>query len=208
MSAPAWIAASRRVTSPMGVAPSASAMSRNRPRADREALAVVRAQTMERHRRMRRLRLEHAHGRVVAAAVVHDQDLVGLAPPVAVGHDFGEVGRQAQRLIVGGNDHGPARIGHGRHGAQDQIGELECGRRRATPVLWAARATSLATAGATFLLKTLGMMYSGPSSCFATQEAMACAAASFISSLTSRARMSRSPRKKPGKQSTLLIWFG
>src|SRR5229473_2420197 len=58
---------------------------RTHARADREALAVVRAQTMERHRRMRRLRLEHARGRVVAAAVVHDQDLVGLAPPVEVG---------------------------------------------------------------------------------------------------------------------------
>jgi hypothetical protein len=51
-------------------------------------------------------------------------------------------------------------------------------------------------------------MYSGPSSDFPTQDAMACAAASFISSFTVRARESSRPRKKPGKQSTLLIWFG
>ena len=37
---------------------------------------------------------------------------------------------------------------------------------------------------------------------------MASAAASFISSLISRARTSSTPRKRPGKQSTLLIWFG
>src|SRR6187401_2110843 len=99
-----------------------------------------------------------------------------------------------------------------RHGAEttaryDQAAEPECGRRWATPVLWAARATSRATAGATVLLNTLGMMYSGPSSPFATQDAMAWAAATFISSLTVRAREARIPLKKPGKQRTLLIWF-
>src|SRR5207302_699829 len=63
-------------------------------------------------------------------------------------------------------------------------------------------------AGATARLNTLGMMYSGPSSLRLTEAASAWAAASFISSLTVRARESSRPRKKPGKQSTLLIWFG
>jgi hypothetical protein len=38
-------------------------------------------------------------------------------------------------------------------------------------------------------------------------SAMACAAASFISSLMREARHCNAPRKMPGKQSTLLIWF-
>jgi len=72
----------------------------------------------------------------------------------------------------------------------------------------AARATPSATAGATLLLKTLGMMYSSQSSLRLTQAASPRAAASFISSLTIRARASSKPRKNPGKQSTLLIWLG
>ena len=72
----------------------------------------------------------------------------------------------------------------------------------------AARATPVATAGATLLLNTLGMMYSALSSLRPTHAARARAAASYMSSLTVRARLSSSPRKKPGKQSTLLIWFG
>src|SRR5262249_47434526 len=177
-------------------------------RADREALAVVRAQSVERHRRMRPLRLQHARRGLIAAAAVHAQDLVGRVPPLEIGDDLGEVGGESNRLIVGGDDHGPEWLGLGRHSAQDQMGESARARRRATPVLIAARATSAATAGATFLLNTLGMMYSGPSSCLPTQEAMAWAAASFISSLTSRARISSRPRKEPGKHGTVLIWFG
>src|SRR5262249_54952191 len=80
-------------------------------------------------------------------------------------------------------------------------------RRRATPVRCAALATSRATAGATVLLNTLGMMYSGPSSVLSTHDAIAWAAAIFISSLTSRARESSRPRNSPGKHRTLLIWF-
>ena len=41
-----------------------------------------------------------------------------------------------------------------------------------------------------------------------TIAARALAAASFISSLTRRARTSSMPRKNPGKQQELLIWFG
>ena len=37
---------------------------------------------------------------------------------------------------------------------------------------------------------------------------MASAAASFMASVMSVARMSRAPRKTPGKASELLIWFG
>src|SRR5438034_1203946 len=51
-----------------------------------------------------------------------------------------------------------------------------CRRRRATPVAWAARATPAATAGATALLNTLGMMYSSLSSERPTQAAIARAA--------------------------------
>src|SRR5204863_10173937 len=81
-------------------------------------------------------------------------------------------------------------------------------RRRATPVACAVRAPRSATAGAPFLLKTLGMMYSSLSTLRLTHAAIARAAATFISSFTVRARESKSPRKNPGKHSTLLIWFG
>src|SRR5262249_56662665 len=94
-----------------------------------------------------------------------------------------------------------------RHGAH-QAWRAERPLRRATPALWAALTTSRATAGATLWLNTLGMMYSSCSSCRLTMEAMAWAAAIFISSVTRRARQSRRPRKKPGKHSTLLIWLG
>ena len=53
-----------------------------------------------------------------------------------------------------------------------------------------------------------GVMYSSLSSASPTMPARAWAAASFISSLTLRARTSSMPRKKPGKQQELLIWFG
>ena len=52
------------------------------------------------------------------------------------------------------------------------------------------------------------MMYSGSISSSVTTEAIARAAASFISSLIVLARTSRAPRNIPGKASTLLIWFG
>src|SRR5881409_69479 len=76
--------------------------------------------------------------------------------------------------------------------------------RRATPVLMAAAAT----AGTTRLSNIDGVMYSSPSSSLVTIAARACAAASFISSLTRWARTSSMPRKNPGKQQELLIWFG
>ena len=60
----------------------------------------------------------------------------------------------------------------------------------------------------TFLLKTLGTMYSSLSSSGAMQPAIAFAAASFIGSLMSRARASSAPRKMPGNANTLLIWLG
>ena len=69
-------------------------------------------------------------------------------------------------------------------------------RRRAEPVSQAARATPSATAGATLLLNTLGMMYSALSSPRVTHAASARAAASFISSSTVRARLSRRPRTR------------
>ena len=80
--------------------------------------------------------------------------------------------------------------------------------RRATPVLMAASATAVDTAGTTRGSNIDGVMYSSLSSLFATMPASACAAASFISSFTRRARTSSMPRKKPGKQHELLIWFG
>ena len=51
-------------------------------------------------------------------------------------------------------------------------------------------------------------MWSSRSSFSGTTAAMPRAAAIFISSVISRARTSSAPRKMPGKQSTLLIWFG
>src|SRR5438093_13404108 len=80
--------------------------------------------------------------------------------------------------------------------------------RRATPVLMAASETAAATAGTTRLSNIDGVMYSSPSSSLVTIAARACAAASFISSLTRWARTSSMPRKNPGKQQELLIWFG
>ena len=82
------------------------------------------------------------------------------------------------------------------------------GRRRATPVRLAASATAAATAGTTRPSNIEGVMYSSESSPLDTMAASACAAASFISSFTRRARTSSIPRKKPGKQHELLIWFG
>src|SRR5262249_58847457 len=80
--------------------------------------------------------------------------------------------------------------------------------RPATPVLIAASETAAATAGTTRLSNIDGVMYSSPSSSLLTISASAWAAASFISSLTRRARTSSMPRKNPGKQQELLIWFG
>src|SRR5205809_823014 len=81
-------------------------------------------------------------------------------------------------------------------------------RRRATPVRLAASATAAATAGTTRPSNIEGVLYSSESSPLDTMAASACAAASFISSFTRRARTSSIPRKKPGKQHELLIWFG
>ncbi len=83
---------------------------------------------------MRGLRLEHADSRIIAAAIVHHQDLVGLAAPVEIGDDLGQVRWQAQRLVIGGNDYRPAWCSHVPHGTQDQIGMSARARRRATPV--------------------------------------------------------------------------
>ena len=79
---------------------------------------------------------------------------------------------------------------------------------RATPVFWAAAATSRATALTTERSKTLGMMNSSLSMFSGTPSVMALAAASFISSLMSRARTSSTPRNRPGKQRLLLTWLG
>ena len=79
---------------------------------------------------------------------------------------------------------------------------------RATPLSRAACATASATVRMTFLSNAIGMMYSAVSSSSETQDAIAFAAASFISSLMSLARTSSAPRKMPGNASTLLIWFG
>src|SRR2546427_391140 len=79
---------------------------------------------------------------------------------------------------------------------------------RAPPVLTAASATAAATAGTTRASNIDGVMYSSLSSLLATIEASAWAAASFIWSFTRLARTSSMPRKKPGKQQELLIWFG
>src|SRR5687767_9685184 len=79
---------------------------------------------------------------------------------------------------------------------------------RATPVFTAASLTAAATAGTTRGSNMDGVMYSSLSSFLLTMAASAWAAASFISSFTRRARTSSIPRKKPGKQHELLIWFG
>ena len=80
--------------------------------------------------------------------------------------------------------------------------------RRATPVRTAASATAAATAGTTRGSNIDGVMYSSHSSVSVTMLARACAAASFISSFTRRARTSNKPLKNPGKPHELLIWFG
>src|SRR4029453_7551386 len=80
--------------------------------------------------------------------------------------------------------------------------------RRATPVLMAPSETAAATAGTPRLSNIDGVMYSSPSSSFVTISASACAAARFLASFPRRARPSSMPRKNPGKQHELLIWFG
>ena len=52
------------------------------------------------------------------------------------------------------------------------------------------------------------MMKFGLSSSSLTTSAIASAARSSMSMVTSDARASSRPRKTPGKASTLLIWFG
>src|SRR5258705_11683306 len=81
-------------------------------------------------------------------------------------------------------------------------------RFRPTPERMAASEAAAATAGTTRLSNIEGVMYSSPSSSDVTIDARACAAASFISSFTRRARTSSIPRKNPGKQHELLIWLG
>ena len=66
----------------------------------------------------------------------------------------------------------------------------------------------MATAVGTSGWNTLGMMKLGLSWSSVTTPAIASAAASIISTVTSVARASRRPRKTPGKASTLLIWLG
>src|SRR6266508_2121844 len=127
--------------------------------------------------------------------------LVHLVAPFEVGDHRVQERREPATLVERRDDDRPAR----RHRIPERSSRR---RRRAAEVSCAARATPSATAGATALLKTLGMMYSSPSSLRLTHAASARAAPSFISSLTARARASSRPRKKPGKQSTLLIWFG
>src|SRR3546814_175377 len=67
-----------------------------------------------------------------------------------------------------------------------------------------AAATAFGTSG----WKTLGMMKLGCNSSSVTTCAIASAARSSISIVTSLARASSRPRKTPGKASTLLIWLG
>src|SRR5204863_348344 len=122
-----------------------------------------------------------------------------LEAALRVGHrSEAEPGDEPVEDPAGGD---PMRERGDRHGRVDEDA-------RADAVSWAARTTPSATAGATFLLKTLGMMYSSLSSLRLTHAERARAAATFISSLTACARESSKPRKKPGKHSTLLIWFG
>src|SRR5690242_17290533 len=66
--------------------------------------------------------------------------------------------------------------------------------------LWADSLTADATACATSRLNADGTMYSRWISVSVTMFAIACAAASFISSVIFVAPESRRPRKKPGKQ--------
>src|SRR5919198_5485589 len=97
-------------------------------------------------------RLHRDHG-VVRAAVVDDDHLVRLRAGLEVADDLLQIPGQAARFVEGGDDHRPARA---RHGTPDRSRRR---RRRAVPVWWAAGATPAATAGATLLLNTLGMMY-------------------------------------------------
>ena len=87
----------------------------------------------------------------------------------------------------------------GSHRVPRRLTRYACRCRRATPVLHAAAATAAATAGTTRESNIDGVMYSSLSSLLVTMAARACAAASFISSLTRRARTSSMPRKKPGE---------
>src|SRR5262249_58076585 len=150
---------------------------------------------------------------------------LGEPDPVVLLGGQGEVGRRTEPGERGRPEApGRQQRGQGQHG-QGQRGRAAepphrpgyCGaaaptgvlrRRRATPVWAAARATPSATASTTRLSKTDGMMYSSDSSLPLTIDAMPRAASIFIASLTSRARTSSRPRKKPGKHSTWLIWFG
>ena len=188
----------------MGVAPSASAMRRKAPVAWRmpartaAPLPRLASRLTSSTAGTAAPLLPHAGGSVVGAPVVHHQDLVRLVAPVAAAHHLSEIAREAVRLVVGGNHHGPAEDGGRRHARRLRNQEALSARApwRATPVFWAARTTSRATAGATFLLNTLGMMYSGPSSDLPTHDAMARAAASFISSCHARARASSEPAEE------------
>src|SRR5262245_51451193 len=102
----------------------------------------------------------------------------------------------------------PRRVAPERRHAADPVRSYVWRLRRATPLFTAASATAAATAGTTRESNIEGVMYSSLSSDRVTMVARACAAASFISSLTRRARTSSMPRKKPGKPHELLIWLG
>ena len=78
----------------------------------------------------------------------------------------------------------------------------------AEPLWRAASMTACATVWPIRLSNANGRIYSSFSSLSSTSEAIALEAAIFISSLISFARQSSAPLKIPGKQSTLLIWFG
>src|SRR6185369_1854758 len=166
--------------------------------AHRRALALIRAEAQETDGGMIDAHLLHEGDRVVVAAVIDHDDFVGVTTGLEVGDDLAQVARKPARFVESGNDDRPAGAGAAHACGMGSVRR----RRRAVPVWCAARATASATAGATALLNTLGMMYSSLSSLRLTQPAMARAAASFISSLTARARESRSPRNSPGKHST------
>src|SRR5690606_26274467 len=124
--------------------------------------------------------------------------------------DFGRLGF-ARQAASGANRRGRKAAAAGGGGPVPCPYRKTAGRlrwRRATPEVCAAFATSRATARTTLRLNTLGMMYSSESSLLETTPAMAWAAASFMGSVILRARASSTPRNRPGKQSTLLIWFG
>src|SRR6266545_3499906 len=114
--------------------------------------------------------------------------LVHLVAPFEVGDHRVQERREPATLVERRDDDRPAR----RHRIPERSSRR---RRRAAEVSCAARATPSATAGATALLKTLGMMYSSPSSLRLTHAASARAAPSFISSLTP----ARGRRAGPGR---------